>query len=191
MAAAVITLLTGMSAARAPSMFVTLGYKGEPLSGDECLKRCVGCPFHDHRYFYKYSLNQPTVETDIKGIFPVFYGGEVISKIGDPRAGRRHMGIDIAAKAGSPVVAAWSGKVYYSGWNQLGGWVVIMKHNNGYVTYYAHLKDKPAVKRGQFVLAGQRLGALGQSGNAQGTVPHLHFEVSLASGRLLDPLRVL
>ncbi len=176
---------------KAPSLFVTLGLQGEPLSGDECLKRCVGCPFHDHRYFYKYSLNEPTVETDSKGVFPVFYGGNVISKMGDPRLGHKHMGIDIAGRTGSAIVAAWTGKVFYSGWNQLGGWVVIMKHKNGYVTYYAHLKDKPSVSPGQHVIAGQRLGSLGQSGNAQDTVPHLHFEVSKASGRLLNPLSVL
>lgn len=188
-----LVLLTGMvtPAPRPPSLFVTLGHKGEKLSGDECLARCVGCPFHDHRYFWKYSLQQPTVETDTKGIFPVIYGGQVISKLGDPRNGHRHMGIDIAAKTGAPVVAAWSGKVFFAGWNKLGGWVVIMKHKNGYVTYYAHLKDRPAVHAGQNVIAGQRLGALGMSGNARDTVPHLHFEVSKASGRLINPLHVL
>jgi len=188
-----LVLLTGMTAVipKAPSLFVTLGHKGEALSGDECLARCVGCPFHDHRYFYKYSVNQPTVESDIKGVFPVFYGGEVISKLGDPRNGHRHMGIDIAGKTGTSIVAAWSGKVFFAGWNTLGGWVVIMKHKNGYVTYYAHLKDRPSVQPGQYVVAGQRIGALGMSGNAQDTVPHLHFEVSKASGRLINPLNVL
>lgn len=187
-----VSFMTGIADAslRPSSLFVTMGMKGEPLSGDECLKRCVGCPFHDHR-FYNFSTHQPTTETDIKGIFPVIYGGEVISKMGDARDGRKHMGIDIAARAGAPIVAAWTGKVFYSGWNSLGGWVVILKHTNGYVTYYAHMKDRPTVQPGQLVIAGQRLGALGKTGNAQATIPHLHFEVSKNSGKAINPLNVL
>lgn len=152
---------------------------------------CVGCPFDDHRGFYKYSQERFTVETDDKGVFPVFYGGEVVSVLGDDRHGRKHEGIDIKASSGSTVVAAWSGRVYFSGWNALGGWAVILKHKNGYVTYYAHLKTKPSVKVGQWVVAGQRVGAVGKTGNAQATIPHLHFEVSKNSGRRLNPLRIL
>ncbi len=185
-------LLMGMAApsSQPKSQFISVGLKGEPLSGDECLARCVGCPFHDHRYFYKYSLNAPTIESDSKGIFPVFYGGNVISKIGDKRGERKHRGIDIAGPTGAAVVAAWTGKVHFAGWNSLGGWAVILKHSNGYVTYYAHLKDNPKLYPGQRIVAGQRIGSLGRTGNARDTVPHLHFEV-LSGKKALNPLALL
>lgn len=142
---------------------------------------CIGCPFKDY----------PTAVTDEKGVFPVFYGGEVISKVGDKRGERIHRGIDIAAHSGAAVVAAWSGKIWFSGWNSLGGWAVIVRHSNGYVTYYAHLKARPFVKTGQKVIAGQLLGFVGKTGNAHGTVPHLHFEISQNRGRMLNPLKYL
>ncbi len=190
---ALLLLTAGEDSASAPSsIFVSIDKYGNSILGDICLEKCIGCPFHDHRYFYKYSPYQPTVETDTKGIFPVFYGGEVISRLGDGRdEGRIHRGIDIAGKMGDPIVAAWTGTVQYAGWNRLGGWVVVMKHGNGYYTYYAHLKDKPAVRPGQRIIAGQRLGALGNSGNAQNSVPHLHFEVIKRGGRVVNPLHVL
>lgn len=195
-AAATVTIsLTAMveadQPAATPSTFVSVGLRGEPLTGDECLERCIGCPFHNHRYFYKYSLNEPTIESDSKGIFPVFYGGKVISKLGDKRDGRIHQGIDIASPKGSAVVAAWTGKVSFAGWNSLGGWSVILKHSNGYVTYYAHLKDNPKLFPGQRIVAGQRIGSVGMTGNARDTVPHLHFEVSKEKGRVMNPLSVL
>lgn len=184
--------LTGMTNSHPESIFVSVGLKGEPLPPDECLRRCIGCPFHEHRFFYKYKKDAPTVATDSKGIFPVFYGGDVISKLGDDRDGRKHRGIDIQSTLGSAVVAAWSGKVHFAGWNRLGGCSVILKHKNGYVTYYAHLKDRPVLYPGQTIVAGQRIGAVGMSGNAKGTVPHLHFEVLKdKSGRALDPLHIL
>ncbi len=191
MAATALFVLTAM--VNPPqSVMVSVGLQGEPLSPDECLRRCIGCPFHDHRFFYKYKTNAPTVATETKGIFPVFYGGDVISKMGDSREGRKHRGIDIQSTLGSAVVAAWSGKVHFAGWNQLGGWAVILKHPNGYVTYYAHLKDKPSLYPGQTIVAGQRIGSVGMSGNARGTVPHLHFEVSKqGNGRALNPLSML
>lgn len=148
--------------------------------------RCVGCPFDEHRYFYKYRPNAPAVE----GIFPVIYGGNVISKIGDKRQNRIHRGIDIQAPTGSPVVAAWSGKVFFAGWNSLGGWAVMLRHTNGYVTYYAHLEKNPKLSPGQSIVAGQRIGSVGQSGNAKGTVPHLHFEI-IEGKKALDPLALL
>ncbi|MGE4130012.1 MAG: M23 family metallopeptidase [Bdellovibrionales bacterium] len=174
-------------------LLVTKDLRGLDTIGDDCLKKCIGCPFHEHRYFYKYSLLNPTIETDTKGIFPVIYGGDVISKVGDPRDGglRKHRGIDIAAKPGSSIVAAWTGKVQFAGWDMTGGWAVILRHKNGYVTYYAHLKSKPSVRPGQRIVAGQRLGSLGQSGNAAATVPHLHFEVLNSKGGVINPLQVL
>lgn len=84
-------------------------------------------------------------------------------------------GINIAAAKGSPVVAANNGVVAHAG-NQLRGFgnVVLVKHDNGTMTVYAHL-DKVAVKKGEVVSAGQKLGTVGQTGTVK--EPQLHFEI--------------
>ena len=84
-------------------------------------------------------------------------------------------GINIAAAKGSPVVAANNGVVAHAG-NQLRGFgnVVLVKHDNGTMTVYAHL-DKVSVKKGEVVSAGQRLGTVGQTGTVK--EPQLHFEI--------------
>ncbi|MCE3230824.1 MAG: hypothetical protein K0R52_752 [Alphaproteobacteria bacterium] len=84
-------------------------------------------------------------------------------------------GINIAAAKGSPVVAANNGVVAHAG-NQLRGFgnVVLVKHDNEMMTVYAHL-DKVAVKKGDVVNAGQKLGTVGQTGTVK--EPQLHFEI--------------
>jgi len=84
-------------------------------------------------------------------------------------------GINIAAAKGSPVVAANNGVVAHAG-NQLRGFgnVVLVKHDNGMMTVYAHL-DKVSVKKGDIVNTGQKLGTVGQTGTVK--EPQLHFEI--------------
>jgi murein DD-endopeptidase MepM/ murein hydrolase activator NlpD len=84
-------------------------------------------------------------------------------------------GINIAAAKGAPVVAANNGVVAHAG-NQLRGFgnVVLVKHDNGTMTVYAHL-DKVSVKKGDILSAGQRLGTVGQTGTVKD--PQLHFEI--------------
>jgi len=84
-------------------------------------------------------------------------------------------GINIAAAKGSPVVAANNGVVAHAG-NQLRGFgnVVLVKHDNGTMTVYAHL-DKVSVKKGDVIGAGQKLGTVGQTGTVKD--PQLHFEI--------------
>ena len=91
------------------------------------------------------------------------------------RRGRRHEGIDVPAKRGTPVYAAESGRVIHSG-GGLGayGKVVILKHSGRYSTVYAH-NQKNLVRKGDFVEKGELIAKVGSSGNASG--PHLHFEV--------------
>jgi murein DD-endopeptidase MepM/ murein hydrolase activator NlpD len=91
----------------------------------------------------------------------------------------RHPAIDLAAATGTPVVAAAGGKVIYAGWKNSGagaggGIVVWINHNGKLYTTYNHLSAE-FVKVGQTVAAGQRIGSVGETGNATG--PHLHFEV--------------
>ncbi|MFN8454737.1 MAG: peptidoglycan DD-metalloendopeptidase family protein [Anaerolineae bacterium] len=86
-----------------------------------------------------------------------------------------HPAIDIAAYIGAPVLAADSGYVIVSGWDNSGyGYHVVIDHSDGYQTLYAHM-NAIYVETGQSVAKGQQLGEMGNTGNATG--PHLHFEV--------------
>ncbi len=86
-----------------------------------------------------------------------------------------HPAIDIAAYIGAPVLAADSGYVIVSGWDNSGyGYHVVIDHSDGYQTLYAHL-NAIYVETGQSVSKGEQIGEMGNTGNATG--PHLHFEV--------------
>lgn len=120
--------------------------------------------------------------------YPVSGPSKLISKFGDPRGGgRRHKGVDLGARAGTPVVAAWDGKVTESTFHSRAGYYVKIIHPNGYLTFYAHLQPAISVTKGQVVKAGQLLGGVGMSGNAKGTTPHLHFEIHNTGGQAVDP----
>ncbi|GAA5342740.1 MAG: hypothetical protein canaca05_02320 [Anaerolineaceae bacterium] len=99
-----------------------------------------------------------------------------------------HLAIDIGAGTGSPIYAADSGVVVWAGWMENGyGNVVIIDHNNGYVTVYAHL-SAINVSCGQNIFQGSVLGAAGSTGNSTG--PHLHFEIRYMGG-FINPLSLL
>jgi len=104
------------------------------------------------------------------------------------RDGRRHEGIDLAAKPGTLIRAAESGRVIYSG-NGLGAYgnVVIVRHSDLYATVYTHNR-KNRVRKGAFVDQGEVVAEVGQTGNATG--PHLHFEIR-RDERARDPLDYL
>jgi murein DD-endopeptidase MepM/ murein hydrolase activator NlpD len=92
-----------------------------------------------------------------------------------------HLGIDVAAGEGMSVYAADSGLVVYSGWAYGGyGYMIMIDHNNGYQTLYAHLSAL-FVNCGQGVGRGQRIGNAGMTGGTS-TGPHLHFEVRFLGG---------
>jgi hypothetical protein len=98
----------------------------------------------------------------------------VISRYGR-RNGRDHNGIDLSLLQGQPIYAAFDGVVRLSRWNSGGfGHIIIVRHNNGLETYYAHLSRR-AVAATQWVRAGQVIGYGGDTGRA--SAPHLHFEV--------------
>jgi LysM repeat protein len=106
--------------------------------------------------------------------FRMPFDGLVTSRYGY-RGGRYHNGIDIDLETGDTVKAAWSGKVRYSKFNEGGfGNLVIVRHNNGLETFYAHL-SKLLVVPNQNVKAGDPLGLGGNTGHSRGS--HLHFEV--------------
>ena len=90
------------------------------------------------------------------------------------RQGQRHDGIDIAAPEGSPIAAAAPGEVVYAGAQSGYGSIVILRHDRGLLTLYAHA-SKLLVRQGERVGAGQPIAKVGRSGRTTG--PHLHFEV--------------
>ncbi len=106
-----------------------------------------------------------------------------------PITGQRrfHEGLDIAANHGNSVYAYTDGRVIQAGWNGGYGNCILIDHGNGLRTRYAHL-SRISVKVGQRVKTGQRIGAVGSTGNSTG--PHLHFEV-IKNGKTQNPLNYL
>lgn len=112
--------------------------------------------------------------------------GVIVSRYG-PREGQPHDGLDLAAPEGTPIGAAADGIVLYAG-NQRGyGNLVILRHDAGLVTVYAHNREN-LVREGVKVRAGDPIATVGRSGRATG--PHLHLEVREGT-RPRDPLRFL
>jgi murein DD-endopeptidase MepM/ murein hydrolase activator NlpD len=102
-----------------------------------------------------------------------------------PRKKRPHLGIDLAAPRGTPILAAQKGMVIYTGRDFKGfGRMVLVESGYGWATLYAHL-DKILVSEGQKVLPGDVLGSMGRTGRATGV--HLHFEIRRDRGPV-DPL---
>jgi murein DD-endopeptidase MepM/ murein hydrolase activator NlpD len=101
--------------------------------------------------------------------------GRIIEGFGDTGSGQRNDGINIAAPAGTPIRAAADGTVSYAG-NELKGYgnLILIKHDDGYVTAYAHA-NSIGVARGQRVSKGDVIGTVGQTGDVD--QPQLHFEV--------------
>ena len=89
------------------------------------------------------------------------------------------------APYGAPVVAVVPGRVTKGGNGGLGG-ISVYLYGNGVEFYYAHLSRR-SVGPGQSVSAGQTIGANGDSGNAKGGPPHVHFEIHPGGGRAIDP----
>lgn len=111
---------------------------------------------------------------NIANDFVIPHGGYVTSRYGY-RKGRYHNGIDIGLNVGDTVRAAWSGKIRYAKYNDGGfGNLVIIRHDNGLETFYAHL-SKHLVFPNDEVKAGDPIGLGGNTGRSFG--PHLHFEV--------------
>jgi len=114
-------------------------------------------------------------------IWPV--DGKVIDRFDE----KRNKGIGIAGKEGDPVVASADGQVVYSGSGLRGyGNLVILKHNDDFISAYAHNRQI-LVKQGQMVKRGQRIAEVGKS---DATQPKLHFEIR-RQGKPVDPLAYL
>ena len=102
---------------------------------------------------------------------------------------KAHLGIDYAARRGTPIVAAGSGKVIYAKRAGSYGNLVKIRHADGYETRYAHMKSfRRGIRYGKYVKKGQTIGYVGTTGRSTG--PHLHFELR-KKGRPINPLRVV
>lgn len=149
------------------------------------------------------TLSDPVAETRARGtkVRPTWYptgsfrwpcSGRITSYFGYRSTGIRgatsnHKGIDIACSYGTPIYAADGGRVTYAGYKGAMGYVVIIDHNNGYVTYYEH-NSSLLVSAGQTVYKGQQVAKAGRSGVASGV--HCHFGIQ-RNGSYVNPLNYL
>ena len=99
-----------------------------------------------------------------------------------------HTGVDYAAPRGTPILAAGNGVIEKAGPNSGYGNLIVVKHTNGYETYYGHQSAfAKGIRPGVRVHQGQVIGYVGSTGLSTG--PHLHFEIRV-NGSPVDPLRI-
>ena len=139
---------------------------------------------------YAYTGTTPRPVTASNGYFIWPVRGAITSNFG----GRNlwgsydfHLGLDIACRSGTAIKAADGGTVIKSGWSGSYGKLVAIRHDNGYVTYYAH-NSELLVSVGQKVYQGQIIARSGATGNVSG--PHCHFEVRI-NGTSVNPRNYL
>lgn len=132
----------------------------------------------------------PTVSSTTNSTTPVGSwrwptDGKIIDNFSAAEGGNK--GIDIAGSRGQPVVATASGRVVYAG-NALRGYgnLIIIKHNDDYLSAYAH-NDSMLVREQQEVKAGQKIATMGSTGTSS---VRLHFEIRY-KGKSVNPLRYL
>jgi murein DD-endopeptidase MepM/ murein hydrolase activator NlpD len=123
----------------------------------------------------------PPLHTPGGNVFPVYGPSSYSDTYGAARgdvSGGWHHGDDIFAPLGAPILAIASGTVFSVGWNQVGGNRLWLRDGAGNEYYYAHLSAyTPLARNGAIVNAGDVLGFVGNTGDAQGTPYHLHFEI--------------
>ena len=125
----------------------------------------------------------PKPETSVAAEFIWPARGKVIAGFAEPR----RKGIDIDGKVGDPVIAAAAGRVTYTGSGIPGlGKLVVIKHDNGFITVYAHNRDI-LVKEQQAVRRGQKIAEVGSTDADR---PKLHFQIRKGSAAV-DPMRYL
>ena len=141
---------------------------------------------------------EPTTEVVLVGTKerpPTIGSGEYIYPVDNyrlsspfgPRWGRNHNGVDLACPMGTDVKAADGGTVTFAGYKGSFGYLVIIDHQNGMETYYAH-NSEVLVKEGDKVYQGYHIAEAGSTGRSTG--PHCHFEIRV-NGTPQDPLEYL
>lgn len=111
---------------------------------------------------------------------------------GAPRIGHRHEGIDLFAERGTPVRATVDGVVRDVKKTPIGGRIAYVTSPDGTYYYYAHLdRWAPGLVDGKTVIAGEIIGFVGRTGNAEATPPHVHFEIHPLGGAPINPYFVV
>lgn len=125
--------------------------------------------------------------------FPVAGKHDFVDTFGAPRSDVPvHVGNDIFAAFGTPVVAVADGRIYRVGTLPISGNRLWLRDKRGYRYFYCHLSDfAAAAYNGADVHAGEVIGFVGNTGDAEPTPPHLHFEVHMPDGAVVDPYRYL
>ena len=119
------------------------------------------------------------------------YSMDALSYNQTTRDWRVHDGVDLAAAAGTEVLAAAEGTVYTVYEDETMGMTVVISHDGGYVTEYASLGENVTVAPGDTVTAGQVIGYVGVSALLESAIgDHVHFSVS-CDGKLVDPMKFL
>ena len=138
----------------------------------------------------------PTTTTAPAGsmMFPVAGAHTFGDGFGAARSGHTHMGQDIMAACGTPLVAVSRAKVKFVSFQKLAGNYVVIRNKKLHQDYmYAHLATRASVTKGTVVQPGQQVGIVGQTGDA--TACHLHFELWLGKwyrgGHAVDPMPYL
>ena len=99
-----------------------------------------------------------------------------------------HKGVDFAAPAGTPIIAAGSGTIREAGWKGSFGRYIRIKHNATYDTAYAHMRSiSPQIRVGRYVKQGEVIGFVGSTGRSTGA--HLHYEI-MVNNRQVNPMTV-
>ncbi len=122
-------------------------------------------------------------------VFPVYGPASFGDTFGAPRSdvdGGWHHGEDIFAPLGTPLLAVADGTIFSVGWNDIGGWRVWLRDREGNEFYYAHLSAySPLAVNGRQVRAGDVIGFMGKTGDAEHSPVHLHFEIHPVAMRAL------
>ena len=113
-----------------------------------------------------------TAKSNVKIVFFAPLKGTISQ---DFEATSKHFAIDIVAETGSPVKAVADGTVIFSGWSAETGYVLLLKHDNDYISVYKH-NGNLLKQQGDFVKSGEVIASVGSTGELS-TGPHLHFEL--------------
>jgi murein DD-endopeptidase MepM/ murein hydrolase activator NlpD len=132
-------------------------------------------------------------------VFPIIGGADFSNSFGyqkpESKGGHKHMGVDLyspSGRGGELIAAPVSGVVESLGnGSGDGGYYVKLRGDDGYIYYFAHNQNRHPVRQGQRVSAGQLIGYVGDSGNARGSKPHVHFEIRDGKGNRVNPYAVL
>lgn len=130
-----------------------------------------------------FMLNRPVKNARISSGFTKRRYHPVLKKY------RAHLGVDYAARPGTPIRAAGSGRVIFAGYTRGYGKLIKIQHSDGYMTLYAHQRAfRKGMKHGKYVKKGDVIGYVGSTGLSTG--PHLHFGL-YKNGHARNPARVI